>query len=303
MTDRPTDPAGATPGAAQHRQRVALVTGATNGIGKWTALELARAGFRVLLTSRDPEKGQRVLDELRAQSGSEALELLVGDLSSMAEVRRVALDLRARHPVLDVLVNNAGGLFHDRRTTVDGFEYTFAFNHLAYFLLTHLLEEPLKAAGAEGEARVVSVSSSGHYLGKLRWDDPEFQSGYAGWTAYFQSKLMNVLFAAALARRLEGTGVTSNTLHPGLVRTGFGQDMTGPMRWLLGAANLFALSPAQGARTSVYLATSPDVRGVTGQYFEQCRPKRPHALALDTAAQDRLWALSEARVRPWLDPR
>ena len=153
-------------------QRTALVTGATNGIGKVTALELARQGYRVLLTSRDAAKGQQVLDEIMTQTGNDALEVYLGDLSSMADVRRIALEVRAKHPTLDVLVNNAGGLIDERRDTVDGFEYTFAFNHLAYFLLTNLLLPSLKAAAQEsGEARVVSVSSTANNNGRMRWDD------------------------------------------------------------------------------------------------------------------------------------
>ncbi len=285
----PTNPAA---------RKTALVTGATNGIGKVTALELAKAGYRVLFTSRDAGKGQRVLEELRAQSGSEALELYIGDLSNMTDVRRIALEVREQYPKLDVLVNNAGGVFSERKTTVDGFEYTFAFNHLAYFLLTNLLLPSLKAAG---NARVISVSSSANLLGRMRWDDLEFKTGYGDFAAYNQSKLMNVLFANALARRLGGTGVTSNSLHPGLVRTGFGEQMTGVTKFFLGVFQLFAITPEKGAQTSLYLATSPEVNGVTGAYFYNKRQGRANSIAYDQGAQDRLWALSEKRLEPWLD--
>ncbi|WP_424952749.1 SDR family oxidoreductase [Deinococcus sp.] len=282
------------------RRKVALVTGATNGIGKVTALELARAGYRVLLTSRDRAKGERVLEEMKAAGGGSA-ELYVGDLSSMADVRRVALEVRARHSTLDVLVNNAGGLFQERTTTVDGFETTFAFNHLAYFLLTQLLLAPLKAAaGLTGEARVVSVSSSANNLGRMRWDDLQYARGYAAVPVYSQSKLMNVLFAGALARRLSGSGVTSNSLHPGIVRSGFNFRPGGLMNVVFAISRLTAVSPEEGAQTSIYLATSTEVAGVTGQYFIKKRPARANPVAYDQAAQDRLWQVSEGHLAPWL---
>ncbi len=281
-------------------QKTALVTGATNGIGKVTALELARQGYRVLLTSRDAAKGRRVLDELRSATGNNAPELLVGDLSSMADVRRVALEVRERHPELDLLVNNAGGLFRERHNTVDGFETTFAFNHLSYFLLTNLLLGSLQAAG---NARIVNVSSSANHLGRIRWDDPNFKTGFAGAPAYYQSKLMNVLFANALARRLDGTGVTSNSLHPGVVRSGFNFNPgSGLVRVVFAISKLMAVSPEKGAETSVYLATSPEVEGVTGRYFANKKQARANRIAYDEAAQERLWSLSEGLVSRWLDP-
>ncbi len=295
----------------QATPRTALVTGATGGIGKVTALELAKAGYRVLLTSRDAAKGQKVLAEIRAQSGNDALELFVGDLSSMTDVRRVALEICARHPKLDVLVNNAGGLFTERSTTVDGFETTFALNHLSYFLLTNLLLGALKAAGdarvlgntaPSGPARIVSVSSAANRLGKINWDDPHFKTGYSAYAAYNQSKLMNVLFANALARRLRGTGVTSNSLHPGIVRSGFNFNPGGPIRVVFAISKLMAVSPEQGAQTSVYLATSPEVEGVTGHYFVNKKQKRANPTAYNEAAQERLWALSEHLLSSWLDP-
>ena len=284
-------------------QKTALVTGATNGIGKVTALQLSRQGYRVLLTSRDAAKGQQVLDEIQTQTGNDALELYVGDLSSMADVRRIALEVRERHPTLDVLINNAGGIFKERRETVEGFEYTFAFNYLAYFLLTTLLLPSLEAAaGQSGEARIVSVSSSGNTMGKMRWDDLQYTSGYSSWPVYFQSKLMDVLFANALARKLSGSGVSSNSLHPGLVDSGFNNNPAGFGKLLHSVLNLFSLTPQQGALNSLYVATSPQVRGVSGQYFVKQKPAKPNALAADQGAQERLWKLSEELLAPWLDP-
>lgn len=280
--------------------KVALVTGATNGIGKVTALELAKAGYRVAFTSRDKVKGERVLEEIRIASGNDALELYVGDLSSMAEVRRIALEVRAKHPQLDLLVNNAGGVFMERQNTVDGFEYTFAFNHLAYFLLTNLLLENLKAAN---HARVVSVSSSANYGGKIKWDDLEFSSRFSGFAAYAQSKLMNILFANELARQLKGSGVTSNSLHPGLVNTGFGDNVKGVAKNVFGfIKGLGGITPEKGAETMLYLSTSSDVSGVTGQFFDNKKQRRANPIAYDEAAQKRLWDLSEKLVARWLDP-
>ena len=283
----------------QTNGKVALVTGATNGIGKVTALELARDGYRVAFTSRDRTKGERVLEELKIQSGSDALELYVGDLSSMAEVRRIALEVRAKHPKLDVLVNNAGGVFMQRQTTVDGFEYTFAFNHLSYFLLTTLLQGSLKAAD---HARVISVSSSANYGGKIVWDDLEGSSRYSGFGAYSQSKLMNILFANELAHRLRGTNVISNSLHPGFVSTGFGDNSSGVMKTVLGLVKRFAaITPEKGAETTLFLATSSEVEGVTGQFFDNKRVRRANPIAYDESAQKRLWNLSEKLVAQWLD--
>ena len=283
----------------QTAQKTALITGATGGIGKVTALALARQGYQVLLTSRDPAKGQRVLEEIKSETKNDAPQLFLGDLSSMDDVRRVALEVRAKHPKLGVLVNNAGGLFDKRQTTVDGFEMTFAFNHLAYFLLTNLLLPNLEVAKY---ARVVSVSSAANRSGKVRWDDVQFEKRYSGWSAYGQSKLMNVLFANALARRLHATGVTSNSLHPGIVNTGFGKTTTGLNRLVARASNLFSATPEKGAETTLYLATSPEVKDVSGQYFADKKVAKANRVAYDEEVQERLWRLSEKLLSPWLDP-
>lgn len=296
-----SNPSSLTHNTETH-QKTVLVTGATGGIGQVMALELAKLGYRVLMTSRSAAKGQQVLEDIKVQTGNDALELYIGDLSSMSDVRRIALEVRAKHPTLDVLINNAGGIFNERRETVDGFEYTFAFNHLAYFLLTELLLPSLKAAAAEtGSARVVSVSSSGNLMGKIKWDDPNFKTGFSIWPVYFQSKLMNVLFANALSRRLSGSGVTSNAVHPGLVASGFGGDSTGFRRVLSRLIRPFSLTTQQGAQTSLYLATSPQVQGISGLYFDKQKPKKTNPVAADQGAQERLWKLSEAILKPWLD--
>lgn len=279
--------------------RTALVTGATSGIGEVAARELVRLGHRVLFTARDPAKGERVLRELRAIGGPGAAELYLGDLSRMDDVRRVAEEVRARHDRLDLLVNNAGGLFVERAVTPDGFERTLALNHLAYFLLTARLLDRLRAAG---EARVVSVASNANRAGRVRWHDLQHERGYFGFTAYAQSKLMNVMFALALARRLRGGGVTSNALHPGVVGSGFwdhGNALTRPVFALV--KRFVGVSPEAGARTTLYLAVAPELRGVSGRYYEEMRERRANPLAHDEAAQDRLWRETERLLRPWLD--
>ncbi len=274
-----------------------LVTGATSGIGKVTALELARAGHCVLLTSRDPKKGQRVLEEIQSATGNQSLELYVGDFSSMADVRRVALEVRAKHPKLEVLLNNAGGVNIDRKMTVDGFEQTFAVNHLAPFLMTNLLLEPLKA----GKARVVNVASDANNAGRIRWNDLNFKTGYMGFLVYAQSKLMNIVFSNELARRLHGTGLTSNALHPGVVRTNFWDTNNLMMRMIFGIIQrLGSITPEEAAKTTLFLATSSSVEGVTGKYFVKNQEHKSNPIADDETAQERLWEVSEGLVSKWL---
>ena len=271
------------------RGRVCLVTGATSGIGREAALALARTGANVLLVARDPARGEATLAEVRAASPDGAGELFLADLASQAAVRRLATEVRVRHPALHVLVNNAGGIWYRREVTVDGFERTFATNHLAYFLLTNLLLEPLRA---EAPARVVNVASDAHFRTTLDFADLQGARRYDGWLAYKRSKLANLLFTAGLADRLAGSGVTANALHPGVVNTGISRKGSPLFRLGFRIAAPFMLSPARGAETIVYLASSPDVSGVTGEYFEKCRPKEPSPAARDPHARHRLWELS-----------
>lgn len=272
--------------------KTVLITGATNGIGKATATELAGLGATVVITGRDRARGQAVLEEIRSKTGNSKLDLLVADLSSQAEVRRLAAEFKAKYPRLNVLVNNAGGFFDARQTTVDGLEYTFAFNHLAYFLLTNLLLDTLKASAP---SRIVNVSSAAQSSGKLNFDDLQAEKRYSGMAAYNNSKLANVLFTYELARRLQGSGVTVNALHPGVVNTGFGDNSQNALiRGLLWLFKRFTLSPERGAQTSVYLASSPEVEGVTGKYFDNKQAKPSNPLSYDEAAQKRLWDISAA---------
>ncbi len=271
--------------------KVVLVTGATNGIGKITAQELANKDATVVIVGRNAEKTQATASEIRSKSGNQAVEGLVADLSSLAQVRELAGEFKKKYTRLDVLVNNAGAIFARRQVTADGFEMTFAFNHLAYFLLTNLLLDLLNASAP---ARIVIVSSAAHLNGPLDFDD--LQSNryrYGGFGAYGHSKLENVMFTYELARRLEGTGVTANALHPGTVNTGFGKNNGGVMNLAMKAFAMFQISPEQGAQTSIYLASSPEVKGVSGQYFVNCKPARSSASSYDEEAQKRLWEISE----------
>jgi NAD(P)-dependent dehydrogenase (short-subunit alcohol dehydrogenase family) len=271
--------------------KTCLVTGATSGIGEVAARELARLGARVIVVGRSPERCAATLERIRNETGASAVESMVADLSSQADVRRLAEQVRQRCDRLDVLLNNAGGMFLDRRESPDGIESTLALNHLSYFLLTNLL---LPLLMASDRARIVNVASDAHKGSQIDFDDIQGRRRYRGWTAYQQSKLANILFTYELARRLEGSGVTANTLHPGFVRTRFFADFTG---WIglitkLGAA-VAAIGPEEGARTSVYLASSPEVEGVTGQYLVKCRPAQSSPQSHDRAAADRLWRVSE----------
>jgi retinol dehydrogenase-14 len=281
--------------AAPMAGRVCLVTGATSGIGKATATGLARLGADLVLVARDPAKGAATMAEIRTVTGNPRIELLQADLSSQDAVRRAAEDYRRGHDRLHVLVNNAGGYWATRHTTADGLELTFALNHLAYFLLTNLLLDLLRAGAP---ARVVNVTSSAQALGDIHFDDLQFERRYRGQAAYNQSKLANVLFTYELARRLDGAGVTANCLAPGVTRTNFGRDDSGPvMRLLTPLARPFMRSPKEGAATAIWLASSPEAEGVTGGYYLRRRgrpvPRRSSRRSYDPELARRLWRVSE----------
>lgn len=276
------------------KDKIVLVTGATNGIGKVTALRLAEQGAHVVIVSRSAQKCAAVSDEIRTQSGNPKVEWIAADLATLAGVEEAAAEFRARHQQLHVLINNAGGVFADHLKTADGYEMTFALNHLSYFRLTQLLRDLLLASAP---ARIVNVSSDAHYGGAMNFDDLMGARKYSSWGAYSQSKLANVLFTYALARQLEGAGVTANALHPGFVATGFGRNNGGLMGMVMPLAQLFAIKPDKGAETSVFLAASPTVAGVSGKYFANCKPKASSKASYDVAAQDRLWAISEELVQ------
>jgi NAD(P)-dependent dehydrogenase (short-subunit alcohol dehydrogenase family) len=274
--------------------RVCLVTGASSGIGRATAIGLARLGATVVLHGHDARRSERALAAVRAASSGGAVELLTADLSSQAETRRLAEQFCARHDQLHVLVNNAGVLRFSRELTVDGLEYTFALNHLSYFLLANVLLDRLRASAP---SRVVNVSSVAHQRASVDFDDLQHERRYSGPRAYGQSKLANILFTRELAARLTGSGVTANSLHPGLVATRFGSGNRGAWRALRLAMRLvgplLVRSPQRGAETTLYLASSAEVEGVTGRYFVDCRQRTPSDAARDDGAARRLWAESE----------
>jgi retinol dehydrogenase 12 len=277
------------------RGKVCLLTGATRGIGRAAADALARAEMTLVLVGRDKARVEETVREVRAATGQGNVEGLVADLSLRSEVRRLASEVRARYPRLDVLVNNAGAIFTRREETSEGTEKTLALNHLGYFLLTLELLDLLKASAP---SRVVNVASEAHRGTRLDFDDLENKKDYSGLRVYAQSKLMNVLFTAELARRLAGTGVTVNSLHPGVVATGFGHNTPGLFKFLVQLGAPFLTTPEKGARTLVYVATSKEVEGVTGKYFNKSREERPSPRARDPEMARKLWEASERLVGP-----
>ena len=274
--------------------RTVLVTGASNGLGLATSVELARRGARVVMVGRDLTRTTAAVEVVRGRTGARPSYLLA-DFSSQASTRKLAADFLDRHDRLDVLVNNAGGVHSTRQLTEDGLEATFAVNHLGYFLLTHLLLDLLLASAP---ARVVTVASAGHRGATLDFDDLAFERGYTIMRAYGRSKLANILFAAELARRLEGSGVTSNSLHPGAVDTGIWSGAPAwarPLIRVLGRP--FFLSPQRGAEPIVRLVTDPALEDVSGRYFEKGVSVDPDPLARDEAVAARLWDVSATLVR------
>jgi NAD(P)-dependent dehydrogenase (short-subunit alcohol dehydrogenase family) len=270
--------------------KTVLVTGANQGIGKASAIALGKMGAQLVIVCRSAEKGRAALADIEA-AGAKSPELIVADLSSQAEVRRIASEFKAKHDRLDVLLNNAGVFVPTRRTTVDGIEETFAVNHLGSFLLTNLLRDVLLASAP---ARVVNVSSAAHRGATMHWGDLQFtKGGYRAYEAYGQSKLCNILFTRELARRLEGTKVTANCLHPGVIASGFGRTYPGWMSIVVRIGRPFMITPEKGARTQVWLASSPDVEGVSGKYFEKCKERTPSRAAREESAPGRLWTISE----------
>jgi NAD(P)-dependent dehydrogenase (short-subunit alcohol dehydrogenase family) len=268
--------------------KVCVVTGASSGIGKATSLALATLGADVILVCRDKARGEAALAELGAVAEASVRQLEIADLSSMQQVRDLAGRLSGLDRI-DVLVNNAGLVLGDRRVSADGFEYTFALNHLAPFLLTNLLRERLVATGP---ARVITVSSAAHRAARLDLADLQLAQRYNGWRAYANSKLANILFTTELASRLAGTGVTANCMHPGTVNTGFGREGSTLMRLAAALSRPFLLPPGRGADTVVYLASSPDVAGATGGYYIKRRLSAPAPAARDGATARRLWEIS-----------
>ena len=271
--------------------KTCIITGATAGIGLATAARLGALGARLVLVGRNRDKGETALARLRATVPSIAAQMHYADLSRPDDVLRLADALLYAAPRIDVLLNNAGAIYARRETTPDGLELTFALNHMGYFRLTALLCERL--VGSE-PARVVNVASEAHRGAQLDFEELQCSRRYNGWRTYQQSKLANILFTRELARRLEGTGVTANCLHPGFVASGFGDNNRGIWRFGIAIGKLIAAIPVErGAETSAYVASSPELDGVSGRYFDKCHEREPDAPAQDDRAAARLWAESE----------
>ena len=265
-----------------------IITGATSGIGEVAAIRMAEQGARIIFTARDQARADETLAKLKQANTKAEHAVHMADLSHLSEMKRIGAEL-AREPQIDVLVNNAGALFNKRQETEDGLEMTFALNHMAYFVVTKLLQDKLKPG-----ARIVTVASNAHRGARLDFNDLQSRRSYTGFPVYSRSKLCNILFNRELARRISGSGVTANALHPGFVATRFGDNSGGLMRAVLKVAKpIGAISPEEGAKTIIYLASSPQVAGVSGEYFYECKPATPTAEARSDDDARRLWEISE----------
>lgn len=285
-----------------------LITGATQGIGKAAAIAIAKQGAQVSIVARDPVRAEVARGEIAAAGGSDNVEVYIANLASLVDIQRVAKEYRAKHTRLDVLINNAGAVFSERKLSPEGFELTFATNHLGYFLMTQELLPLLETRGSSrvvggeasasesGFARIVNVASDAHKGMKLDLDDLQSEKSYFSFKAYGRSKLANILFTRELARRLQGSKVTANSLHPGIISSGFGSGNGGLWDFLLGIGRVFMISSEKGARTTVYLATSPEVEGVSGKYFSKCKPTNPTTAAQDDVTAKKLWEMSEQLI-------
>ncbi len=273
------------------KDKICLVTGATSGIGAATALGLATLGATVVIVGRNADKCSREARKIQRKTGNKSVAFLVADLSIQSDIRRVAHEFNQHYERLDVLVNNAGGYFHERRLSADGLEMTFALNHLAYFLLTHLLMENLQASGT---ARVINVASRDHRAGQIDFDDLMAEKHYDRHKAYAQSKLANILFTYELARRRGGAGATVNALSPGLVRTNLGANNGWLRKKFLNLISRGRISTDEGADTPIYLASSPDLEGITGRYFIKRKETPSSDASYDRPVAERLWTVSEA---------
>ncbi len=277
--------------------KLMLITGATSGIGRAAAEALAGKGASLVILARNEEKARTTMAHIASKTGNRSIELIRCDLSSLDNVKSAAEEFLSKHEKLDVLIANAGVIRGKRHLTADGFEYTFGVNHLAHFVLTNLLLDTLKRSAP---SRVVVTSSASHLRAHLDFDDLMEERGYSPWKAYGQSKLANALFTVELSRRLEGTMVTSNCFHPGLVRTNIGAGLGGISGFAYPVSYPFAISPEKGAETLVYLAASPEVEGVSGKYFYQKKPDGVNPEVLDANIARRLWETSEQLTSKWL---
>lgn len=266
-----------------------VVTGGTSGIGEVAALELAAKGARIVLVARSRPRGEASLARLEARAPGLGHTVHYADMAQLSQMKRVAAEIAAAEPKIDVLINNAGAMFANRITTEDGLEKTFALNHLSYFVLTTGLRASLLAAPG---ARIVNTASDAHKTAQLDIDDLQMTKKYTSFQAYGRSKLANILFTRELARRLKGTGLTANCLHPGFVASRFGEEAGGLVSHVIGLAKILAISPEEGAKTIVYLASSPDVAGMSGEYFYKCRRAKPASAGRDDPLARVLWEKS-----------
>ena len=274
--------------------KTVLITGGTGGIGRATAIGLASLGARVGITGRDRVRAEAAAASIAKESGNPAIDVFVADMSSQAEVRRLAADVLGTYPKLDVLVNNVGGFWSHRHVTADGLEHTFALNHLAPFLLTSLLLDRLKMSAP---ARIVTVASAAQGMGTIDFGDLMGERNYSGQSAYNQSKLANVMFTYELARRLEGSGVTATVVHPGMTNTAFSsEDPSRLFAPLVAVMRPFMRKPAKGAETPIFLASSPEAAGITGKYFADLAPKESNKSSYDRATTGHLWDVSASLV-------
>ena len=270
-----------------------IVTGANSGIGFETALSLSQQGAKLILICRNPSRGEEACERIAQETGSRP-DLLLCDFSKPEQIARVASEVRAGYERLDVLINNAGAYFPTRKVTETGWEMTFAVNHLGYVALTHHLLPLLEASAP---SRIVNVASRAHSYGKLDFDDLDWERRrYRAMRVYGTSKLCNILYTKSLAARLAGTGVTANCLHPGVIATEFGQDEPGLLNRLTRIGKPFLATPKTGARTSIHLATAPELSGTTGAYFARCRPVKPRPKATDELSAEKLWRISYERL-------
>ena len=273
------------------KDKICLITGATDGIGKETARCLGKQNTQLILVGRNPEKGEKVRKKLIAKTGNNQIEILTADLSNMKAIRYLAERIYSRYDRLDVLINNAGALFAQREETDEGLEKTFALNHLNYFLLTKLLLDLIKKGKTP---RIINVASGAHIGATLDFDNLQGKNDYSGWAAYKRSKLMNIMFTYKLTELLKDTPITVNTLHPGFVRTRFGDNNTGIVGIGLNLAKkIGAISIKKGAETSVFLATSPTVKGLSGKYFVKCKPEKSSPDSYNKTYIDRLWKTTD----------
>jgi len=272
------------------KDKICIVSGATSGIGKVTATALASQGAQIIMLCRNKDKGEQVKEEIIHKTGNTNIRFFLVDFSSQKDIRKAAEEINASVPHIDLLVNNAGAFYDKRTVTEDNLELTFAVNHIGYFLLTQLLLDKIKKAP---KARIVNVASQAQMMGSIYFDDINLEKGFMPMKAYAQSKLANIMFTFELAEKLKDTGITVNCLHPGVVNTGFSKNGTSLFTTLFNSASRFFMTPEQGAQTSIWLATSPEVEGISGKYFARKKEIRAKKIAYDKQARKRLWELSE----------